>query len=109
MATQRVVRHVRSSGIHRHEYPRLKLMPAKKFAISIPEDVMKEVDVAARARGVTRSRLIADILRKTAELRRDADITRELNRLFEDPELVREQGETAQAYRARASSVGTRW
>ncbi len=84
-------------------------MAAKKFAISIPEDVMKEVDLAARARGVTRSRFIADVLRRTAELRRDAEVTREISRLFEDPEVVEEQRETAKAYRSRASSVGTRW
>src|SRR5262249_7344866 len=57
-------------------------MAAKKFAISVPEDVMAEIDRAAASRGVTRSRFIAQILALAARQRRDRAITRALDRVF---------------------------
>jgi hypothetical protein len=84
-------------------------MAAKKFAISIPEDVMREVDRAARGAGVTRSRFIAGVLRRVARARSDADITRRVDALFADAALAREQAGTAAALRARGSPAGTEW
>ena len=41
-------------------------MPVRKFAISVPVEVMVEVDQAAQRRGVTRSRFIAEVLGRVA-------------------------------------------
>jgi metal-responsive CopG/Arc/MetJ family transcriptional regulator len=84
-------------------------MPAKKFAISIPEDVMAQVDRAAAAQGVTRSRFIAKVLQRAASARTDAEVTRRLNRLFADAELEDEQRATAQAFESAAPTRGTKW
>ena len=84
-------------------------MAAKKFAISVPEEVMRQVDALAARQGVTRSRLIADVLRKVARARSDAEITRRVNALFRDPAIVSEQAETARAYQRAGSSPGTEW
>ena len=70
-------------------------MSAKKFAISVPEEVMDQVDRAARGRGVTRSRFISDVLRRVAHARRDAEVTRRIDELFADPKLQKEQKGTA--------------
>lgn len=70
-------------------------MAVHKFAVSIPEDVMAEVDGAAQRRGVTRSRFISDVLRKVARARTDAEITRRLDEVFGDPEIAREQRRTS--------------
>jgi metal-responsive CopG/Arc/MetJ family transcriptional regulator len=75
---------------------------AKKFAISVPPDVMRQVDRAARARGWTRSRFIASVLRVAAQKLTDAEIARAVDELFSDPELAAEQSETARAFQ-RAS------
>ena len=84
-------------------------MAAKKFAISVPEDVMRQVDRAAADRGVTRSRFIADVLRRAAQARGDAEITRQLDHLFADPSVTKEQLETARAFQPARPSLGTRW
>ncbi|HVY62900.1 MAG TPA: hypothetical protein VHF22_14680 [Planctomycetota bacterium] len=84
-------------------------MAAKKFAISVPEDVMRQVDRAARGLGVTRSRYIVGVLRRVARARSDAEITRRVDELFADPEVAREQAETAAALRTRGSRAGTEW
>jgi len=73
-------------------------MNAKKFAISIPAEVMKQVDRAARARQVTRSRFISDVLRKVAAARSDAEVSRRVNAVFEDEDVAREQVETSNAF-----------
>lgn len=84
-------------------------MPAKKFAISISEDVMEQVDQAAADRGWTRSRFIGAVLRMTARRRSDAAITQAIDALFSDPELVAEQKRTAAAFARISRSEGTRW
>ncbi len=84
-------------------------MPSKKLAISVPVDVVEQVDRAAKQRGVTRSRYITDVLRRVAAARRDAEITRRVNALFADPGLVEEQKKTARELAAIASRTGTEW
>jgi len=84
-------------------------MAARKFAISMPEDVMEQIDRAAADRGITRSRFIAEVLKKTARARTDAEITRRLNDVFSDEETTSEQRKTARDFQRVASSVGTEW
>jgi hypothetical protein len=70
-------------------------MTRRKTAIAIPEDVLNEVDRAARARGESRSRFISHVLRLAIRARRDAQITRRLDALFADESLAREQLDAA--------------
>ncbi len=84
-------------------------MAARKFAISVPESVMREVDRAAARRGVTRSRFIAQVLGQVARARTDAEIARRVNALFADPMIRREQVETARDFQRVASPSGTEW
>ena len=84
-------------------------MAATKFAISIPARVMTEVDRAAAARGVTRSRFIADVLERVARARTDREITNRLDALFSDDRLNAEQRASATALGDARSGVGTRW
>jgi metal-responsive CopG/Arc/MetJ family transcriptional regulator len=84
-------------------------MSAKKFAISIPEDVMRQVDEAAAKRKMTRSGFIAEVLRRVARARSDAEITKRINHVFADPALATEQKETAEAYLSGGSTAGSEW
>ena len=84
-------------------------MPARKFAISVPESVMRHVDRAARRRGMTRSGFVSQVLAHVAEARTDAEISRRVDALFADPEVAREQRKTARAFRRRVPARGTEW
>ena len=84
-------------------------MRAKKFAISIPQSVMREVDHAARTRGWTRSRFIANVLHITARKRTNAEISRAVDALFSDPEIEAEQRETAAAFQCGAARAAAIW
>ena len=66
-------------------------MAHRKTAIAVPEDVLDEVDRAARARGESRSRFISRILRLAVRARRDAEVTRRLDALFADESMAQEQ------------------
>ncbi|MDQ3034791.1 MAG: type II toxin-antitoxin system HicB family antitoxin [Myxococcota bacterium] len=66
-------------------------MATKKTAIAVPEELLKEVDAAARARGESRSRFLTRVLTEVVRAKRDADITRRLDALFADPDVDREQ------------------
>ena len=63
-------------------------MPVKKIAISVPPDVIRQVDLAARERGVTRSRFITDVLRRVARARSDAEIKRRVNEVLDRKSVV---------------------
>ncbi len=84
-------------------------MAATKFAISVPEEVMRKVDRAAKRRRATRSRFISEVLKSVAEASSDAEITERINRLFSDSKLLREQRRAAQEFGRAASTKGTDW
>jgi hypothetical protein len=80
-------------------------MACVKTAITVPEDVLADIDRAALARGESRSKYITRVLEAAVRARRDAEITQRLNELFADERL-------ATALVAEASSldaVGTDW
>ena len=72
-------------------------MAVRKFAISVPEDVMVQIDEAAEQRGITRTRFITDVLRQVARARTDAEVTRRLDEVFSDAGVAREQRRTSRA------------
>ena len=80
-------------------------MASSKIAITIPEEVLADVDAAARARGETRSGFISRILRTALRARRDAGITRRLNGLFADESVVASQDRITR----EMDSAGTDW
>lgn len=57
-------------------------MTTRKTAIAVPEDLLRDVDAAASARGESRSRFINHVLRAAVRARRDADITLRLDQIF---------------------------
>jgi len=82
----------------------------KKIAVSLPPQVLAEVDQAAKERGETRSGFIANVLRKVARLKQDRRVTEEINRLLADDQTVQDQRETAQAFaRGSGDRAGVQW
>ena len=84
-------------------------MSVKKFAISVPEDVMSAVDAAARRRGLTRSGFISGVLRRVATARRDAEVTRRINELFAGDTLAEETRQSADGLLAGRAAEGWEW
>ena len=85
-------------------------MAHRKTAIAVPEDVLDEVDRAARTRGESRSRFISRILRLAMRARRDAEITRRLDALFADESLAEgQQREAEDLARLAVDWTDERW
>lgn len=57
-------------------------MTTRKTAIAVPDELLRDVDAAAAARGESRSRFINHVLRAAVRARRDADVTARLDQLF---------------------------
>jgi metal-responsive CopG/Arc/MetJ family transcriptional regulator len=84
---------------------RITLMPLRKTAIAISDELLSAVDRAARARGETRNRFVTRVLQEAVRARRDAEVTRRLNELFAEPEIAQEQTRSA----GELDTVGTPW
>jgi hypothetical protein len=80
-------------------------MSTAKVALSIPEDVLEEVDAAARERGESRSGFVSRVLRAAMKARSDAEVTRRLDELFTEPAIAAEQLRVAD----ELDSAGTNW
>ena len=70
-------------------------MAYRKTAIAIPQDVLTDVDRAAKEHGWSRSRFITEVLRRATRARRDAEVTRRLNELFADESIRAQQRQDA--------------
>lgn len=80
-------------------------MPHVKTAITVPADVLADIDRAANLRGESRSKYITRVLRAAVRARRDAEITRRLDALFASEDMQRAQ----EADTAFLDGVGTAW
>lgn len=80
-------------------------MPRLKIAITVPEEIVMQVDRAARQRGESRSSFISHVLRAALRARRDADITRRLDELFQKENVAAEQRRIAR----EMDAAGTDW
>jgi metal-responsive CopG/Arc/MetJ family transcriptional regulator len=80
-------------------------MACLKIAITVPEEIVTQVDDAARKRGESRSTFISRVLRAALRARRDAEITRRLDELFQNEEVAAEQARVTR----ELDAVGTDW
>lgn len=73
-------------------------MAVRKIAISVPQEVLKDVDLLAKKAGTTRSGFITGVLVEVSRAKGQREITRRIDRLFEEAELQKEQAETSRAF-----------
>jgi metal-responsive CopG/Arc/MetJ family transcriptional regulator len=81
----------------------------KRVTVSLPDDVVAAIDRAAAARGVTRSRLVSDVLRAVARARSEAETRARVDRLVAEPQVAAEQRGTARAFQRAGSRWGAEW
>ncbi len=80
-------------------------MATAKIAISLPAEVLHDVDRAARERGESRSGFIRGLIHAATRARRDADISRRVDAAFAEPGVAQEQRRVAWEMEA----AGTDW
>jgi hypothetical protein len=77
----------------------------RRTAITLPAELLSDVDRAAHELGESRSRYITRILRCAVRARRHATVARRLDELFADPAFAAEQRRSA----AELDAIGSSW
>ncbi|MBM4354089.1 MAG: ribbon-helix-helix protein, CopG family [Deltaproteobacteria bacterium] len=67
-----------------------------KVAISIPADELASIDSAARKRKTTRSELIRTAVARVLAEEAERDCRKRIDDLFSDPDVIRDQRQTAE-------------
>lgn len=70
-------------------------MTTVKIAISMPEELLKEVDAVRKEEDVSRSGYITRLVGKAVRAEKKEKLKAAYDRVFSDPEIVKEQKETA--------------
>jgi metal-responsive CopG/Arc/MetJ family transcriptional regulator len=84
-------------------------MNTQKVAITMPEDLIKEIDLISKTKGLSRSRYIASALgAKVADEKREL-LKQAYDRVFSDEEIQKEQLETAKWFEEAGSEGGQEW
>lgn len=86
-------------------------MAVRKIAISVPEDVLKQVDRLAKRAKTTRSALISQVLGHISRASSQKEMIAQINEIFSDPEVAAEQIATSNYFlhSPKASYGDTEW
>jgi metal-responsive CopG/Arc/MetJ family transcriptional regulator len=87
-------------------------MAVRKIAISVPEDVLKQIDRVAKRENTTRSGFITQVLSDVSKATDRAEITARINQIFGEASVVEEQASVSTDYllmAAESSGEGTEW
>lgn len=82
-------------------------MTVTKFAISVPEETMDQVDRAAKRLGITRSRYVSIVLARVAERGRNEAISRKVDEVLAD--LDEQDLQTVTLLQRARRTPGTEW
>ena len=84
-------------------------MTTQKVAISMPEDLIKDLDLITKTKGVSRSRYIASALgAKVADEKREL-LKQAYDRVFSDVKIQEEQIDSAKWFEGAGSKGGQEW
>jgi metal-responsive CopG/Arc/MetJ family transcriptional regulator len=84
-------------------------MSTQKVAITLPEELMKDIDLISKTKGLSRSRYIASALSlKVADEKRRL-ITEAYDNIFSDKKILEEQTNTAKWFEGVGTEGGQEW
>jgi len=84
-------------------------MNTQKVAISMPEDLIKDIDLIIKNKGLSRSRYIASALsEKVADEKREL-LKQAYDRVFSDEEIQKEQRDSSEWFEGAGSEGGQEW
>jgi metal-responsive CopG/Arc/MetJ family transcriptional regulator len=84
-------------------------MNTQKVAISMPEDLIKDIDLISKKKGLSRSRYIASALcAKVADEKKEL-LKQAYDRIFSDKKIQKEQRDAARWFEGVGSEAGQEW
>lgn len=84
-------------------------MTTMKVAISMPEELVREVDMVSKEKNLSRSGYITGLVKCAVRAERREKIKASYDKVFSDPEIITEQNEISLAYDRSGSDKGQEW
>ncbi|MBW1759867.1 MAG: hypothetical protein JRI88_06090 [Deltaproteobacteria bacterium] len=84
-------------------------MQTQKIAITVPKDLIAQLDLISRQKGMPRSRLISNLLRKSIAKERAENLKAAYDQVFSDESIKSEQLKTSQWFEKAESGDGQEW
>jgi metal-responsive CopG/Arc/MetJ family transcriptional regulator len=84
-------------------------MTTQKVAITIPEEIIKDIDLISKEKGLSRSRYIALVLGQRVADEKRRLLREAYDRVFSDEEIRKEQVDTARWFEGVGSEAGQEW
>ena len=85
------------------------MMSTQKVAITVPAKLVAIIDDISKQKGISRSRLISEILEEKILSEKEKQIKALYNRVFSDALILKEQIETASWFEGAGSKKGQEW
>lgn len=84
-------------------------MSTQKVAITVPTELVSIIDDISKQEGISRSKLISNILMEKILNEKEKQIKAAYNRVFSDALILREQIDTAKWFEGAGSKKGQEW
>ena len=84
-------------------------MNTQKVAISMPADLVVQIDIISKQKGMSRSRFISTVLREKVLNEKERQIKEAYNRVFSDDSIKKEQLETSLWFDGAGNKTGLEW
>jgi len=84
-------------------------MTTQKVAISIPKDLIKDIDLIIKNKGLSRSRYIASALSEKVADEKKELLKQAYDRVFSDEKMQKEQRDTAKLFKDAGREEGQEW
>jgi hypothetical protein len=84
-------------------------MNTQKVAITIPKKLVMMIDMISKKNGLSRSKYISNVLREKLSMERDRSLKEAFDKVFSDPEIRKEQLETANWFEGSGNKAGQEW
>jgi hypothetical protein len=84
-------------------------MSTQKVAITMPEDLIKDIDAISKTKGLSRSRYIASALVEKVADEKKGVLKESYDRVFSDEKVRRDQIDAARWFEGVGSEGGQEW
>jgi metal-responsive CopG/Arc/MetJ family transcriptional regulator len=84
-------------------------MSTQKVAITVPTELVAIIDDISRQKGISRSKLISNILKEEILNEKEKQIKTAYNRVFSDALILKEQIDTASWFEGAGNKKGQEW
>ena len=84
-------------------------MSTQKVAITVPTELVAIIDDISRQKGISRSKLISNILKEKILNEKEKQIKAAYNRVFSDALILKEQIDTASWFEGAGNKKGQEW